>query len=82
MTFHPHVTLATYYTRRITPKAAVRRDSPLPDESMHPHEAEDAHHALREDIEYVLKTAANLSPLVEGTRKVEEHRHAQVFAIG
>ena len=39
---------------------------------MHPHEAEDEHHALREDIESVLKTAANLSPLVEGTHKVEE----------
>jgi len=50
----------------------VKRDSPLPDESMHPHEAEDMHGALREDIESVLKTAANLSPLVEGTRKVEE----------
>ena len=42
----------------------VRRDSPLSDEPMHPHEAEDEHHALRDDIEYVLKTAANLSPLV------------------
>ena len=50
----------------------VKRDTPLPDQPMHPHEAEDEHHALREDIEYVLKTAANLSPLVEGTRKVEE----------
>ena len=50
----------------------VKRDTPLPDEPMHPHEAEDEHHALREDIESVLKTAANLSPLVEGTRKVEE----------
>ena len=50
----------------------VKRDTPLPDEPMHPHEAEDMHHALREDIESVLKTAANLSPLVEGTRKVEE----------
>ena len=50
----------------------VKRNTPLPDEPMHPHEAEDEHHALREDIESVLKTAANLSPLVEGTRKVEE----------
>ena len=51
---------------------ATKRDTPLPDESMHPREAEDEHHALRDDIEYALKTAANLSPLVEGTRKVEE----------
>ena len=43
---------------------ATKRDTPLPDEPMHPHEAEDEHHALRDDIEYVLKTAANLSPLV------------------
>ena len=36
---------------------ATKRDTPLPDEPMHPHAAEDEHHALRDDIEYVLKTA-------------------------